>query len=100
MTPRKQQVQQRLPLILSDIVPISLRKRQQTLMPNHWQFPRVTQVASYGFRIHGISAASAYATEAQEVEDEGVDDFVGERVFLFEQCFDEDVAGACGIGVR
>lgn len=100
VTPRKQQIQQRLPLILSDVVPVPLRKRQQTLMPNHRQLACVTQVASYGFRIHGISAAGTYTAKAQEVEDEGVDDFVRERVFLFEERFDEDVAGACGIGVR
>jgi hypothetical protein len=34
------------------------------------------------------------------VEHERVDDFVGECIFLLEECFDEDVAGPGGVRVR
>lgn len=101
MPPRQQQIQQRLALILGDVVPVPLRKRQQTLMPDNGQFPRATQIASDRLgAIHGgIRGARAGGSEAQEVEDEGVDDLEGERVLLLQQGLDEDVAGAGGVRV-
>ena len=39
-------------------------------------------------------------TVAQEVEDEPVDDFVGEGVFFLQQDADEDVGRAGGLGGR
>lgn len=38
------------------------------------------------------------ALEADEVEDEGVDDLVGERVLFVEQHSDEETVGTCEMG--
>ncbi|KAH3913676.1 hypothetical protein HBI56_080460 [Parastagonospora nodorum] len=67
-------------------------------MPNNRQLPIAAQVARGGFRIHCVRR-SHHAAEAQEVEDDGVDDFEWERVFLLQKSLDEDVARARGVGV-
>ena len=99
VTSCEQQVEQRLSLVLSDIVSVSLRKGKQALMPDDRQFACVAEVASHRLGVHGICTAVTHAAEAQEVEDERVDDLEGEGVLLLEKGLDEDVAGAGGIGV-
>ena len=69
-------------------------------MPDDGQFACVAQVACHRLGVHGVGAACTYASEAQEVKDERVDDLEGQGVLLLEKCLDEDVAGASGIRVR
>ena len=98
MAAREQEVEQRLALVLGDVVAIPLRERKKTLVPDNRQLAIPAQIACGGFRIHGLRRSDNPA-EAQEVEDDGVDDLEWERVFLLQEGFDEDVAGTCGVGV-
>lgn len=99
MTLGEKQVQERLSLIFSDVIPVPLRKRQQTLVPNDGQFHRRGSGIQIRTRTIGISTfRRGRGAEAQEVEDESVDDLVGQGVLLLEERLDEDVGGAAALG--
>jgi len=74
MSLRQQEIQQRIPLVFGDIIPIPLRECEQALMPQQGQ------LVFDGF-------------EAKEVEDESVDHFVWQGVFLADEHLDEHAGG-------
>lgn len=70
-----QEIQQHIPLVFGNIIPVPLGERQEALVPKDGQ---VTLVR----------------LEAHKVKDQGVDDLVGESILFVDKGLDEDRRGA------
>lgn len=57
-------------------------------MPNNGQLPCAAKVST--IRVHGVGRAGTRGSEAEEVEDKGIDDLIREGVFLLEKGSDEN----------
>ena len=84
----EQEIEQRFSLVLCDVVPVTLCKSEQTLVPNNRQLSCAAQVSA--ICVHGVGRAGTCGSETEEVEDKGIDDLVGKGIFLLEEGSDEN----------
>lgn len=96
---RQEQIQQCLTLVFCDISLVALRKGEQALVPNDRQFGLgISLSRQTRHSIARVNRGGVDASEAQEVEHQGVDDLVGERILLLKESLDEDVGSTTALG--
>ena len=87
MTRDEQEIQQRLSLILCDVVAISLRKGQEASMPQDGETVDGSAIGRIdGFRIDGFHRRAGHGRrpKAKEMKDQGIDDLIWQRVPLLQ----------------